>query len=145
MSRKDTILGVIAGGALIAAAVMTIVNLSGGGSDDGLNRASYWECRNPDCLAEFELTLAQYVKQSEAYDGDLPCPECEKMTTFRSSLCPHCAEPISLLAHGRFPDQCPECEQTIGMGFGQDTFHVHADGTSHSHEYQSDQHEHKGP
>jgi len=118
MTRRDIVLSLIAVGAIVGAGVFAARNFGGSQYNEGLDRLSYWTCRNNECGAEFEITLAEFGDLSEANDGHVPCPDCGKLTTSRASLCPHCSEPIVLLAHGRMPDRCPHCEQLIGMGRG---------------------------
>ena len=144
MTKKDVILSVIAGAALVGAGVMTVINLTGSGEPEGLDRLSYWVCRNDDCGGEFEITLAQFQQLSDENEGYVPCPKCQKRTTVRATPCANCMRIVPTLEHDRLPDRCPFCEKPIGMGRGQD-LHRHADGTTHAHDGDTDGHQHEGP
>ncbi|MFI4897844.1 MAG: hypothetical protein ACIARR_08465 [Phycisphaerales bacterium JB059] len=144
MTKKDLILSGIAGAGFAGAVVMTIINLRGQGPTEGLDRLSFWVCRNVDCATEFDITLAEFQALSEANDGYVPCPECGKRTTVRANPCPSCLKNVPTLEHDRLPDRCPHCDEPIGMGRGQN-LHRHADGTTHAHDNDADGHGHEGP
>ncbi len=114
MTRRDIILGVIAVGAIVGAGVFAAKHLASSSNSEGLDRLSYWSCRNDECGIKFEMPLSEFGKLSEANDGHIPCPECGKLTTKRASLCPHCSEPVDMLEHERMPDRCPHCDEPIG-------------------------------
>ncbi len=144
MTRKDIILSIVAGSALIAAGVITTMNLRGAANPEGLDRPSFWVCRNVDCGSEFDITLAEFQEQSAANDGYVPCPDCGKRTTVRANPCPSCLKNVPTLEHDRLPDRCPYCDEPLGMGRGQG-LHRHDDGTTHAHDEDGDGHGHEGP
>jgi len=76
----------------------------------------FFLCGNPDCKAEFTLTLKQFGQHHEEHWGEpVPCPKCRATKTVRAEKCPHCGRSFPLV---REQIVCPHCGKTIDVEGG---------------------------
>lgn len=88
---------------------------SSGGSDTQNLKKTYQAmlCTNPQCKAEYEVTLDEVRRASAemgAMEGGLLCPKCGKKSTQIAEKCPYCEHVF--IPHPRpsdFRDRCPKC------------------------------------
>ena len=70
-------------------------------------------CTNPQCNAEFEMTLEEIRKASSEMGpmgGGFLCPECSKKSALIAEKCPYCEHTfIPNPSPGDFRDRCPKC------------------------------------
>lgn len=78
------------------------------------------KCRNPQCKAQYQITLKEYFEHAEGYLKEHPnslvppslaCEKCEKETAYRALKCEKCG--LIFEAGWRGPDyydRCPKCK-----------------------------------
>jgi hypothetical protein len=79
---------------------------------EDLAEGTFWICQNPDCRAEFHMSLDE-VKELMDIRGTVPCPQCGERQTIRGIPCPHCKRPYEPVGHGEDRDICPHCNKPI--------------------------------
>jgi hypothetical protein len=76
------------------------------------------KCRNPDCRAEYEMSLKEYYKfKDENQDPStlvappLTCEKCGEPSVYKAIKCPKCGFIFEegSLPRGTYSDTCPKC------------------------------------
>ncbi len=79
---------------------------------EDLPQGTFWICKNPQCQAEFNMSLAEVLKL-RGPNGAVPCPQCQDRRTVRGHLCPSCQRTYPPVGHSGKPDKCPRCGEPI--------------------------------
>ena len=122
-SKKKLIMVVVIVVCLAAAAAITIRNTTGGrkGPDSLPADAMTWMiCRNPDCEANYQMSLRDFFTAIEEYHKQHPmtmatpgliCEKCGEESLYRAEKCPKCDLVFETGSMGArdFADRRPKC------------------------------------
>jgi hypothetical protein len=77
-------------------------------NNDNFPDGTFWICRNPQCHAEFVLSMKQLGEHHRQHYGQpVPCPQCGKTDTTRAERCPNCKK-FYPMQRDLLP--CPHCQ-----------------------------------
>jgi predicted Zn-ribbon and HTH transcriptional regulator len=119
-STKKSVMIVVIVVCLAAAAAIIYMNRHGGGGGSGLVSAgnTVWiKCINPDCNAEYEISMKEYQKQFQESNSTssmgltpIRCKKCGKDSAYLAEKCPKCG---FVFVREMYPpelgDKCPKC------------------------------------
>ncbi len=112
--NKNVIMGLVAVVAL-GAAVFVMLNRQDGVSEDpreGMGQMQVWICRT--CKAEDSMSKQEWADRATA--GNFNCTSCGGVDLANAAYCPNpaCGKAMETIGHGRLPNTCPHCNQSLG-------------------------------
>jgi len=121
--RKPIMIGVIVVCLAVAGAVTYMRSTGDSGLEEFKGQMVWVKCGNPDCGAEYEMDMIEYLEYLEEHEGEgaldedeeemvvpLPCEECGKLSVFRAEKCAKCGHVFfSGSVPNDFRDRCTEC------------------------------------
>ncbi|MGE5610308.1 MAG: hypothetical protein ACM359_13725 [Bacillota bacterium] len=80
-------------------------------NNDNFPDGTFWMCLNPQCKAEFVLTMKQLGEHHEKHYGQpIPCPKCQGTQTIRAGRCTSCKKFYPLTPGLQV---CPHCKKPV--------------------------------